>query len=308
MSFWWVNQGRTWLHEVEGNYLWAPRRNSAGQTFVHWTNMQRLRVGDVVFSYHKGAIRAVGEVTAAAIESPRPDFGSANSLWESDGWEVLVNWVKLTAPINPREYLEILNADRGKHMPMNVSGQVNMGYLYEVSSDFGQAIYANCYTDSLPQVAAAEDAETRQLIEETQELLGDSTRTRTERTQLVAARLGQGMFKDRVARLEPACRVTGVANPRHLIASHMKPWRSSNNEERLSGANGLLLSPHIDHLFDRGLITFLNSGKLVTSPQLSDDVASRLNVHQQQVVRSFAKKQVAFIEYHRDVIFKTEVA
>ena len=235
--------------------------------------MQRLRVGDVVFSYHKGAIRAVGEVTAAAIESPRPDFGSANSLWESDGWEVLVNWVKLPAPINPREYLEILNAERGKHMPMNASGQVNMGYLYEVSSDFGQAVYANCFSDSLPQVAAVEDALTRQLIEETQELLGDTTRTRTERTQLVAARLGQGMFKDRVARFEPACRVTGVANPRHLIASHMKPWRSSNNEERLSGANGLLLSPHIDHLFDRGLITFLNSGKLVTSPRLSDDLS-----------------------------------
>jgi hypothetical protein len=31
-----------------------------------------------------------------------------------------------------------------------------------------------------------------------------------------------------------------------LVASHIKPWRSCDNSERLSGVNGLLLSPHVD--------------------------------------------------------------
>jgi putative restriction endonuclease len=52
----------------------------------------------------------------------------------------------------------------------------------------------------------------------------------------------------------------------HLVASHCKPWRNSTNEERLNGENGLLLTPSIDHLFDRGFIGFENNGELIISP------------------------------------------
>lgn len=61
-------------------------------------------------------------------------------------------------------------------------------------------------------------------------------------------------------------RITGVDNPVHLIASHCKPWRDTTNEERLNGENGLLLTPSIDHLFDRGFIGFEDNGKLIISP------------------------------------------
>jgi putative restriction endonuclease len=53
-------------------------------------------------------------------------------------------------------------------------------------------------------------------------------------------RRGQGLFKDRVSQIESRCRITGVQNPVHLVASHCKPWRDSTNEERLNGENGLL--------------------------------------------------------------------
>ncbi|WP_439840223.1 HNH endonuclease [Aeromonas veronii] len=44
----------------------------------------------------------------------------------------------------------------------------------------------------------------------------------------------------------------------------MKPWsKCANNAERLDGNNGLLLSPHIDKLFDRGWITFTDAGALL---------------------------------------------
>jgi hypothetical protein len=56
-------------------------------------------------------------------------------------------------------------------------------------------------------------------------------------------RLGQGLFRHRVAELEPACRVTGLARQEFLVASHINLWRSCDNSERLSGSNGLLLSP-----------------------------------------------------------------
>jgi hypothetical protein len=52
----------------------------------------------------------------------------------------------------------------------------------------------------------------------------------------------------------------------HLRASHCKPWRDSDDSERLDGENGLLLTPSIDHLFDRGFISFENNGRLLVSP------------------------------------------
>ena len=67
-------------------------------------------------------------------------------------------------------------------------------------------------------------------------------------------------------RIETHCRITGVDNPSYLLASHCKPWRDSSNEERLNGANGLLLTSSIDLLFDRGFIGFEDSGNLIISP------------------------------------------
>lgn len=78
--------------------------------------------------------------------------------------------------------------------------------------------------------------------------------------------------------IERQCRVTSVDNSAHLRASHCKPWRDSNNEERLDGENGLLLTPSIDHLFDRGFISFQREGGLIISP-----VAHRLSLERMGV-------------------------
>src|SRR4051794_17364954 len=55
----------------------------------------------------------------------------------------------------------------------------------------------------------------------------------TDREAIIRARRGQGLFKHRVMEIERRCRITGVENRVHLIASHCKPWRDSSNDERL---------------------------------------------------------------------------
>jgi len=87
----------------------------------------------------------------------------------------------------------------------------------------------------------------------------------TNREAIIRARRGQSLFKQRVMQIEARCRRT-VENPFHLVASHCKPWRDSNNEERLNGENGLLLTPRIDHLFDRGFSGFEDNGTLIIAP------------------------------------------
>jgi len=81
----------------------------------------------------------------------------------------------------------------------------------------------------------------------------------TERQILTQARIGQGRFRADVTRLwgrGEACALTGIALPEILIASHIKPWRDSDDEQRLDPANGLLLVAHADKLFDRHLLSF----------------------------------------------------
>lgn len=65
--------------------------------------------------------------------------------------------------------------------------------------------------------------------------------------------------------VERECRITKVRRVEHLIASHIQPWRRRSNAERRDGENGLLPTPTIDRLFDRGFSSFEDRGKPVVS-------------------------------------------
>ena len=52
------------------------------------------------------------------------------------------------------------------------------------------------------------------------------------------------------------CSVTNCELHKILISSHIVPWSKSNEKERLDVGNGILLSPNLDSLFDRHLISF----------------------------------------------------
>jgi hypothetical protein len=106
-------------------------------------------------------------------------------------------------------------------------------------------------------------------------------------------------------RVERACRITGVDNPAHLVGSHIKPWRDSKNEERLDGENGLLLTPTIDHLFDRGFISFEDDGRLLVSPVADAVSLRRMGVPAEADVGGFSRAQGRYLEFHRDEVFLT---
>ena len=126
----------------------------------------------------------------------------------------------------------------------------------------------------------------------------------TDRVAIVRARIGQGLFKERVGMIESKCRITGVENPVHLVASHCKPWRDSTNEERLNGENGLLLTPSIDHLFDRGFIGFENNGALIISPVAHRPSLQLMGIDTTKVVNVgvFTSGQKQFLDFHRSAV------
>jgi predicted restriction endonuclease len=105
--------------------------------------------------------------------------------------------------------------------------------------------------------------------------------------------------------IEDHCRVTGVSEIKHLRASHIKPWSKSDDLEKLNGHNGLLLSPHVDHLFDQGFISFKQQGELVVSKKLNVSVLDDWEIEIQANVGAFSSFQEEFLIYHREKIFKT---
>lgn len=126
----------------------------------------------------------------------------------------------------------------------------------------------------------------------------------TAREQLTLARVGQGIFRERLEAIEPGCRLTGLANKTHLRASHIKPWRDATDTERLDGNNGLLLSPHVDHLFDQGYISFSDDGTVLFSPSLGREVLAAWHLTPQRQHRSLNAAQKCYMAYHRASIFK----
>ena len=103
--------------------------------------------------------------------------------------------------------------------------------------------------------------------------------TTTERRGLVTSRVGQGYYRQQLLdKFDWRCAVTSCTLAEVLIASHIVPWRSSTDAERLDVENGILLSPAYDALFDRNLISFDDEGAIILSPLLGDTQITDLGI------------------------------
>ena len=128
---------------------------------------------------------------------------------------------------------------------------------------------------------------------------------RTEIETLIKARQGQGSFRKKLLNLYLSCPLTGLDIESLLIASHIKPWSKCNNEERLDPSNGLMLAPHIDALFDSGLITFDSDGTIKISPKIDPENQERLGISPDMQLKIEPESEKYF-EYHRNHVFQKE--
>lgn len=128
----------------------------------------------------------------------------------------------------------------------------------------------------------------------------------TTALRLTAVRTKQDLFRQRLIGIEKQCRLTKIMDLRFLRASHIQPWSDcATGNERTDGNNGLLLSPQADHLFDRGWITFEESGRLEVTAELPGDVKSKigLNLREGRNCGVFNPQQQKYLEFHREHIF-----
>lgn len=133
----------------------------------------------------------------------------------------------------------------------------------------------------------------------------DEKLKQTEKEAIIKSRIGQGDFRKKlIKKYEGRCVVSGLSDTRLLIASHIKPWAISSNEDRLDVENGFLLNSVFDKMFDLGLISFQNDGQLLISNSVKKqnieilhlDISKKYNL-------KTSKKLLDNLEYHRNVVF-----
>ena len=306
MRFWWVNQNQTYKHEVRGGFLWSPKANRNGRGNRFYDNMTETRRGDLVLSFCDTQVKAVGVVSDRAVSAEKPNFGAVGDQWDNEGWYVPVEFRELEQPVRPKDFIaDLLPEFRGKYDPLQPNGNGNQGvYLAEVSEGFAKVVLdkiGHVIADFATEEEADSEAEEQA---DRQALEGRTDIGETQKRQLVLSRRGQGIFKANVRLNERGCRVSGVTDQALLVASHIKPWAHSTDREKLDGCNGLLLSPHIDRLFDRGFITFSDDGALIRSSALKPAVLAAWGISEVRNVGAFAPEQAVYLAYHRSSVFR----
>lgn len=282
--------------------MWSPQKNANGARNQSYENMTLAAPGDVVFSFANGRIGAVGYVTASATPGGKPSsFGKTGAYWSEEGWYLPVEFVNAKAPVVTQAVSTLLAPYLPDiYSPIRVNGMGNQGiYLAAISDQLGELLL------SLSGLAREDVAPilTPQLVainHDIDRLRVASGVTETQRSQLIQARVGQGLFRSQVLLRSATCIVTGVSDRRLLRASHIKPWKDSTNFERIDGANGLTLSPNADVLFDLGMMSFSETGSALIRNDVNDDELSRLGLGSgSRIPRVFDHAQSAYLVIHR---------
>jgi len=325
MNKWWLNQPeeRYWLEctgrDDLGANLNAPIYNERGKEDWHYILLRDLKIGDVVFHYSTKEKAIIGRsIVARSAFEDRVIWGAKGPTatakgvqpYERAGLRVGIrDYHVLAKPVTQeliraseallRESSERLKARFGNslYLPIELGSRdsgprVLPGYMFKLSVD---------YVNILGLDEVLDDSEDNQ---HESELQSRNDIPETEKSQLIRARRGQGMFRTNVSLIEKKCRITDLSSLEHLRASHIKPWRLSSSREKLDGNNGLLLSPHVDHLFDRGYISFTVNGSLLVSPQITNDVLTAWNIDQNLNAGRFLPEQEIYLRFHRDNVFK----
>jgi 5-methylcytosine-specific restriction enzyme B len=143
-SFWWVNQGTTYDEARKRGFIWAPQESKAGRPLFHWENVSKVRSGDVIFHYADGNLRAVSRAKSDGYEAKK-ELGGAE--WSDDGWRVDTDYCVLANPIPIQAVgfkIAALHLNKG---PVNKTGGVNQGYLFELTADAAALLIAAASDD-----------------------------------------------------------------------------------------------------------------------------------------------------------------
>lgn len=137
------------------------------------------------------------------------------------------------------------------------------------------------------------------IITEIKAVENDNTIKMTEKDSIVKSRIGQGIFRKGLIEYWHGCAISQCPLTWMLIASHIKPWRDADNQERLDPYNGLLLLPNYDKLFDLGYISFNSKGKIMYSRLLDKFDRETIGLTNNLHLVKLEEQHLKYLKYHK---------
>ena len=262
--------------------------------------MTRLQLAQAIGSNHENACNSVlGPFASNLIEALNED--------EAEKWrrhKYFVNFVvfgvkrpDLGRRSDPHDYAFVMREALARAL-----AAIGVAPLVELRDALSEEFYGSEEEDAAPLDAIDDPFADIDAAEP--EFAG---LTITERVSVIKARIGQGVFRNEVlGRWDGCCAVTGVSVGAVLVASHIKPWCDCTNDERIDPCNGLPLIGTLDRLFDAGLITFFDDGRMLVSSMLPKDELSALGVSYGMRLREARAELAPFLEHHRAHRFRLE--
>lgn len=177
-----------------------------------------------------------------------------------------------------------------------LSGRIKQLRIFQERNSVGNQMYSaalNKYSKYLEFIQ-------HEVEDDVNKVANDSLVSETEKESLIKARLGQGIFRKKLLNYWQGCAVTRYKVSQLLVASHIKPWRNSDNNERMDVYNGLLLLPNFDKAFDKGFISFKKDGQIIISDLLQKPELLGIKAHSRI---SISNQHHSYLDYHRDMVF-----
>ena len=137
----------------------------------------------------------------------------------------------------------------------------------------------------------------------------DITKEGRDQVSETKVRIGQTYYRKMIVSLyDGKCCVTGLDVPKLLRASHIIPW-ADDKENRMNPENGLCLSGTYDLAFDRHLISFDESYRMIVGKEIRDHFTNAVT---RKYFENFVGKKITlpskflpsqeFLQIHRELL------
>lgn len=169
--------------------------------------MTMVKRGGVIFSSYNGKLLSIIVAKDDYIEAHKPADLESVDLWEKDGWKVEAEYTDVKSPIKYKDYMDDILALQGdKYAPFGSSGRGNTGYLFQITEELANYFFALLRINLIDLVANEKNED--EIIREVEKAV-PKILEQTIREEIVKRRIGQGIFKQRLSRLENKCKLLG---------------------------------------------------------------------------------------------------
>ncbi|MER2172104.1 MAG: HNH endonuclease [Psychrobacillus psychrodurans] len=288
-----IMQNTTYELEKEAGIIWCPVYDRAGNVPHSWLRIREIEPDNILFHYSNGDIVAVSRALGGAQLQNKPEFLDTTYEGLKEGYVVNLYYHELERPISIRKFFnEIVENLPIKYSPFQLNGRANQGYVYPCNEELTLQLLKSIRLEF----------DNHRLHNEPFSLPAIIQNTEAEAVQKI--RIGQQKFKNALLELwHHKCAICNIKIEELLRASHSKPWKDCNDNERLDPYNGLLLCCNHDALYDKGFITFNINGEVKISERLKIGDYSDYAIHLNLKIPVDARHLV-YLNWHQSNIFK----